>query len=225
MRNKGIKRGIVLAVIAAIVMLLSSTTNAQTVVTCQLSDTTNPSLQNADGSYNLPVVVSLNTTYQDGITNPEYAFEYTAQRGSGTPSTFDLSNAPFTDWTPSSTGTWTIRVTMREVIMGGQALSEVLCTSSLVIVIASNAPPPVITLPPTTTTQPPTTTTTPPVITIPPPITPTPVITTPTPTTTIPASAVKGQTTLPHTGISSIALAMLGVLLIVAGGLLKGLHE
>ena len=223
MRNKGIKRGIVLAVIAAIVMLLSSTTNAQTVVTCQLSDTTNPSLQNADGSYNLPVVVSLNTTYQDGITNPEYAFEYTAQRGSGTPSTFDLSNAPFTDWTPSSTGTWTIRVTMREVIMGGQALSEVLCTSSLLIVIAANAPttpPPVIIPPPTTTT----TTPPPPVITIPKPIIPTPVITTPTPTT-IPASAVKGQTTLPHTGISSIALAMLGVLLIVAGGLLKGLHE
>lgn len=222
----------VMATLAGLVLLsmFATPANAQAApaeVTCNLVDETSPSKKNTDGSYNLGNTISLNTDYTDP-DNRVQTFIFSEQLGSGTANNFEVGNAPFADWTPSSTGTWTVRVELRDE---GNAS---LCSDSLVftIVNAQEEPPPTTTTtttaPPTTTTTAPSTTTTEPstTSTTAAPTTSTTVTpaTNPTPTTSggsnVAAVSNTSQPELPRTGKMTGELSIIGGLLLLGGTLM-----
>lgn len=219
----------VMATLAGLVLLFmfTPTVNAQAApaeVTCNLVDETNSSKKNSDGSYNLGNTISLNTDYTDP-DNRVQTFIFSEQLGSGTANNFDVGNAPFVEWTPSSTGTWTVKVEIRD--NSGASL----CSDTLVftIVNAQQEPPPTTTTtsPSPSTTAPPTTTTTAPSTT---PTTAAPNTSTtvtpatnPTPPTSGGGSVAGSNTTLeqlPRTGKMTGELAIIGSMLLLGGTLM-----
>lgn len=213
------KVGLVAFIIGALVLLFAPTANAQEApaeVTCTLVDETDPSVKNDDGSYDLGSTISLDTDYTDP-DNRVQTFIFSEQLGSGASNNFDVGNAPFVDWTPSSTGTWTVNVEIRD----NDNVS--LCSSNLMFTIVTaqeEEPPPSSTT--TSTIAPPTPTT---ANTVAPGRN---IVTNHTPTTA--ATRVLGTqqeaNSLPRTGKNTFRLFVTSLALIASGtALVKGTRK